>query len=89
MVSPLAAVLTALVSSDAEATVSEQPGSFSADVTTPVCTEVAGVLPPALLALTTARSVCPTSPDASRRVLPVAPLIAEQLAPEELQSSHW
>jgi hypothetical protein len=55
-------------------------------VTTAVCAELAAPDPPAFVAVTTDRIVSPTSLLASVYVLPVAPLISAQLAPELLQS---
>ena len=57
--------------------------------TVAVAAEMASPDPPAFVAVTTTLRVSPTSLEASTRVLPVAPLIAEQLAPDVLQSSHW
>ena len=45
--------------------------------------------PPALLAVSVTRSLCPTSSATGLYVSPVAPPIATQLVPDELQRSHW
>jgi hypothetical protein len=55
---------------------------------TPVCAEPAGVDPPALLAVTTARTVRPTSPAFRVYEGAVAPTIFEQFSPTLLQFSH-
>ena len=48
----------------------------SAPTTGAVATELAGLLaPPALMAVSSARSACPTSPAAGAYVCPVAPMI--------------
>ncbi len=54
-----------------------------------VCAEVAEDEPPEFVAVTTARSVLPASPDCRTYELLVAPLMFAQLAPDESQSSHW
>ena len=54
-----------------------------------VCAEVAEDEPPEFVAVTTARSALPASPDCRAYELLVAPLIFTQLAPDESQSSHW
>ncbi len=45
--------------------------------------------PPALLAVSVTRSSCPTSSATGEYVWLVAPPIATQLEPDELQRSHW
>ncbi len=57
--------------------------------TTADAADVAGVEPPAFVAVTTTRIVCPTSPEPSLYVEDVAPLAFTQLEPELLQSCHW
>ena len=56
---------------------------------TAVCEEVEGVDPPLLLAVTTTRTVWPTSVPVRAWLLAVAPEMLVQLAPEVLQSCHW
>src|SRR5258708_10735072 len=51
--------------------------------------EAAGVEPPALVAVTMARSVWFTSPATRMCVAAVAPAMREQLLPEVSQSIHW
>ena len=51
--------------------------------------DVAAVEPPSLVAVTTTRTVSPTSLAVSDRVAALAPAIFTQLPPEELQDSHW
>jgi hypothetical protein len=57
-------------------------------VTTAVAADVATSEPPAFVAVTTDRIVCPISPAANVYELEVAPPIAEQEAPELPQSSQ-
>jgi hypothetical protein len=64
-------------------------GGGGSEAMAAVAAELAGVDPPALLAVTTARSVWPTSPATSVWLKDVAPLTFEHDAPEELQSCHW
>ena len=59
-----------------------------AAATTAVGPEVAEPEPPALVAVTTARMVLPTSLADSVYVEPEAPLMVVQLPPELLQSCH-
>lgn len=57
--------------------------------TTAVLPEDAVVVPARFFAVTTTRSVLPTSAPRTPYVLPVAPLTSEQLAPASLQRCHW
>ncbi len=58
--------------------------------TTAVASEFWGLLEPVKLkAVSATRSSCPTSSATGTYASPVAPLIDAQLAPEELQRSHW
>jgi len=50
---------------------------------------VAGVLPAAFVAVTTARMVEPASAEVSAYVTPVAPAMSAQLAPLGSQRRHW
>ena len=71
--------------------IAELPASSPGDdaaPTTGLAAEVAAVAPPALLAVTTTRSVWPTSLAASLWVDAVAPPMLEQCWPEGLQSCH-
>jgi hypothetical protein len=54
-----------------------------------VAAEVAEVEPAPLVAVTTTRSVAPTSAEMSERADPTAPEISLHDAPELLQSNHW
>ena len=64
-------------------------GGAGSAATTAVGAEVADVGPPALVATTAMRSVCPTSLLVSRWLAVVAPLMLEQLLAEVVQSCHW
>ena len=64
-------------------------GAVAGAVTTAEAAELAELEPPALPAVTTERTVWPTSPDARVYRLPVAPAMVEQVLPELLQSCHW
>jgi hypothetical protein len=64
-------------------------GTVGGPGTTAVTAESAEPEPPALAAVTTDRSVSPTSELWTAYVFAVAPLMFEQLAPEVLQSCHW
>ena len=67
----------------------EFDGAAGADpLTTAVAALDADPDPPAFDAVTTDRTVCPTSPLTNVYELPVAPPITEQPDPEPLQSSH-
>jgi hypothetical protein len=55
----------------------------------PVGAEVAEVEPAELVAVTTTRSVFPTSPETSESADPTAPEISLHDAPALLQSCHW
>ena len=58
--------------------------------TTAVAFDSAGLLEPwPLNAVSSTRSSCPTSSATGTYASPVAPLIEAQLAPVELQRSHW
>jgi hypothetical protein len=58
--------------------------------TTRVTSDVAGrPRPPSLAAVSTTRTVCPTSEPVSVYVRFVAPAMAAQLLPDPSQSSHW
>ena len=64
-------------------------GSASAFSTFAVGFEVAVVAPPSLTAVTTMRSVSPTSAAASLCALAFAPAMSRQLPPAALQFCHW
>ena len=57
--------------------------------TTPVTADVAEDDPVELLAVTTTRSVVPTSPWPSAYVAPVAPATFAHAPPDALQLCHW
>ena len=58
-------------------------------MTEEVGAEEAEADPPALAAVTTDRTVCPTSVLVSVYALSVAPLMFEQVPPDVSQSCHW
>jgi hypothetical protein len=64
-------------------------GGLTAATTTAVCDEVAAAEPLRFVAVTITRSVWLTSAVERTLVVPVAPLIALQLAPAVSQRSHW
>ena len=55
----------------------------------PLAADVASVEPPALVAVTTTRTVEPTSVEMRPSVVPVAPEISLQASPLALHCSHW
>ena len=57
--------------------------------TTGVSAEACVPVPPALVAVTTTRTVCPASPAVSVRVTAVAPGMSAQPVPAAVQSCHW
>src|SRR3954451_10198789 len=57
--------------------------------TTSVASEFANALPSALPAVTTTRSVRPTSPAAGTYVCFVAPAMSAQVRPSEVHRRHW
>jgi hypothetical protein len=63
-------------------------GCVATAVTTPVAAEEADDEPALFDAVTTTRTVEPTSADTSVYVLPVAPPMSTQLAPAESQRRH-
>jgi hypothetical protein len=56
--------------------------------TTAVAADATDIVPDELDAVTTTRVVSPASPGARTCVVPVAPVIPEQLLPDASQSSH-
>jgi hypothetical protein len=60
-----------------------------AAATSAVCADVASVDPAAFEAVTSARSVLPTSVLVSAKVLTVAPVMTAQAPPAESQRFHW
>jgi hypothetical protein len=63
-------------------------GADAAAVIVAVCAELAEVEPPAFVAVTTERTVSPTSAACNVYVVDVAPLMFEQLE-EDVQRCHW
>jgi hypothetical protein len=64
-------------------------GATAAAVTTPVAAEEADDEPALFDAVTSTRTVEPTSADANVYVCALAPAISAQLAPAESQRRHW
>ncbi len=58
-------------------------------VTAAVAADVALVGPPEFVAVTTTRSVWPTSAEVSLYVDDPAPVMLAHASPDVLQSSHW
>src|SRR5262245_40030417 len=61
----------------------------AAGTTTPVAADTALAEPPAFDAVTTTRTVNPTSPPTNTYVVPVALAMSAQLAPDGLHRRHW
>jgi hypothetical protein len=64
-------------------------GATAAAVTTPVAADVAEEEPALFDAVTSTRTVEPTSPAVNVYVVPVAPAMSEQFPPPALQRRHW
>jgi hypothetical protein len=64
-------------------------GATAAAATIPVGSDEADDEPAPFDAVTSTRTVEPTSADANVYVLPVAPAISEQFPPPALQRRHW
>jgi len=71
------------------AVVSGGPVAGGLGATAGVAAELADAEPPALLAVTTIRTVAPTSAAPSRKLVAVAPATSAQFAPLASQRRHW